>query len=125
MRQAAMALVVVLLAGGAQAQDDGQRRVMVNTVSVGADGKFEAAPDTAVVQFNLAAQGDSSQAAYEKASKAAERMRQAMRDQGLDPKQAQLGFYSLQPMYDYKSPKRKIVGYVVSTQATIKLKDFT
>ena len=34
-----------------------------NTVWVGADGKYEAEPDTAVVQFNISAQEDTLQAA--------------------------------------------------------------
>ncbi len=104
--------------------EDSQRRVMVNTVSVGAEGKFEAAPDTALLSFTVAAQEGSSEGAYKRASDAAERIRQVLRANGIDPKAAEIGFYSLQPMYDYKSPKRKIVGYRVTTSATLKLKDF-
>src|SRR4051794_10202487 len=40
-----------------------------NTVVVGADGKYEAAPDTAMLQFNIAAQESTSEAAYASASK--------------------------------------------------------
>ena len=29
-----------------------------NTIFVGADGKFETAPDTALIQYNIAAQAD-------------------------------------------------------------------
>jgi uncharacterized protein len=96
-----------------------------NAVFVGADGKFEAVPDTAFLQFTIAAQESSSDAAYAKAAAAAERMRQALRANGVDPKTAELGHYSLQPMYDYRTPKRKIVGYRVTSSVTLKLKDFT
>jgi uncharacterized protein YggE len=96
-----------------------------NTVVVGADGKFESPPDTAVLQFNIAAQDNSSDAAYAAASKAADRMRQALKANGIDPKSAELTQYSLQPMYDYKSPKRRVVGFRVTTSVSLKLKDFS
>ena len=96
-----------------------------NTVWVGADGKYEAEPDTAVVQFNISAQEDTLQAANARATKAAEQVRQLLRTNGLDPKQAQVGMFSVQPVYDYKNPKRKLVGYRVDTSITIKFKDFS
>jgi uncharacterized protein YggE len=95
-----------------------------NTVFAGADGKFEAAPDTVLVQFDISAQADTAKAAYDNAAKEAEQTRQIMRDNGIDPKTAQIGSYSIQPMYDWKSAKRKLVGYQVSTNVTLKLKDF-
>ena len=96
-----------------------------NTVWVGADGKYEAEPDTAVMQFNISAQEDNLQAANARATKAAEQVRQLLRSNGLDPKQAQVGMFSVQPVYDYKNPKRKLVGYRVDTDITIKVKDFS
>jgi uncharacterized protein YggE len=96
-----------------------------NTVWVGADGKYEAEPDTAVVQFNISAQEDNLQAANARATKAAEQVRQLLRTNGIEPKQAQVGMFSVQPVYDYKNPKRKLVGYRVETSITIKVKDFT
>ena len=96
-----------------------------NTVWVGADGKFEAEPDTVLVQFNISAQEDKLQDANQKASRAADQVRQLLRSNGLDPKDAQVGRFSVQPVYDYKNPKRKLVGYRVETNISIKLKDFS
>lgn len=118
-------LLVMVSALAAWGQDRPQVMARENAVFVGADGKFEAEPDTALIQFSVAAQEGNSDAAYAKAAAAAERMRQALRAHGIDPKSAELGHYSLQPMYDYKSAKRKIVGYRVTSQVTLKLKDFT
>jgi uncharacterized protein len=95
-----------------------------NTLFTGADGKFESAPDTAVVQFNISAQADNAKTAYDQASKQAEQTRQIMRDNGIDPKTAQISGYSIEPMYDWKNVKRKLVGYRVNTSVTLKLKDF-
>src|SRR5579864_3754717 len=93
-----------------------------NTVYVGADGKFEAVPDTAVIQMNVSAQDNSSQAAYQTASKNVEQVRQILRANGFDPKTASVGFFSVQPMYDWK-PKQHVLGYRVTTDITLKLKD--
>jgi uncharacterized protein YggE len=98
---------------------------MPNTVYVGADGKFETAPDTAVIQFNITAQADTAKAAYDQASKSAESTRQVLRTNGIDPKAAEIGFFSVNPMYDWKNPKRKVIGYQVTTSVSLKLKDFT
>jgi uncharacterized protein len=95
-----------------------------NTVYAGADGKFDAAPDTAMVQFTISAQADSAKGAYDQAGAQAEQVRQIMRNNGFDPKSAEIGFYSIQPQYDWKNPKRKLIGYQVSTSVTLKVKDF-
>jgi uncharacterized protein len=96
-----------------------------NSVYVGADGKFEAAPDTALIQFNISAQADASKVAYDLASKQAEQTRQVLKANGIEPKSAEFGFFSVQPMYDWKNPKRKIVGYQVVANVSLKLKDFS
>ena len=96
-----------------------------NTVTTGADGKFETAPDTALIQFNINAQADNAKAAYEQAQKQAEQVRQILHNNGIDPKAAEVGYYSIQPQYDWKNPKSKVIGYRVSTSVTLKVKDFT
>src|ERR1700692_2193567 len=96
-----------------------------NSLYVGADGKFESAPDTAVIQFNISVQDDSAQNAYQHASKDAEQVRQVLHANGIEPKAANLGFLTIQPMYDWKNPKQKVIGYRVTTDVTLKLKDFS
>lgn len=95
-----------------------------NTVYVGADGKFETAPDTALIQFNISAQADNAKDAYDQASKQAEATRQVLRNNGIDPKSAEVGFFSVNPQYDWKNPKHKVIGYQVTTSVNLKLKDF-
>ncbi len=94
-----------------------------NTVYVGADGKFESAPDTAVLQFNVSVQDASSQAAFQGATKEVEQVRQVLRANGIEPKAASVGFLSVQPVYEWR-PKQHVVGYRVTTDITLKLKDF-
>ena len=96
-----------------------------NTVYVGADGKFETPPDTALIQFNISAQADTAKDAYDQAAKQAEAARQVLRANGIDPKVAQVGFFSVTPRYNWKDVKHKIIGYQVTTSVSIKLKDFS
>jgi hypothetical protein len=96
-----------------------------NTIFVGAEGKFETAPDTALIQFNISTQADSAKEAYDQAAKQAEAVRQILRANGIDPKAAELGFFSVNPQYDWKNPKHKITGYQVRTTVSLKIKDFS
>jgi uncharacterized protein YggE len=118
-------LVLLLLAvSTAVAQDHPAVTAQANTVYVGADGKFEASPDTALLQMNVSVQEQTAQAAYQDASKNVEQVRQVLRANGLDPKTATVGFFAVQPVYDWK-PKQHVVGYRVTTDVTLKLKDFS
>jgi uncharacterized protein len=118
----ASALILLRMAG---AQDHPAVTAQPNTVYVGADGKFEAAPDTAQIQFHVSVQEDTSQAAFDHASKEVEQVRSVLRANGIEPKAANIGFLSVQPMYDYKTAKQKVIGYRVSADVTLKLKDFS
>src|SRR5260370_31482836 len=125
MKFALYLLALSVLATASVAQEPPTVAAQANTVYVGADGKFESAPDTAVIQFNISVQENTSQAAYEHASKEAEQVRQVLRTNGIDPTAATVGFLSVQPMYDWKNPKQKVIGYRVTTDAALKLKDFS
>jgi len=120
-----LAALLVITSLSAYAQEHPSVSAQPNTVYVGADGKFESAPDTAVIQFNVSAQDDTSQAAYQHASKSVEQVREVLRANGIEPKAATIGFLSVQPMYDWKNPKHKVIGYRVTTDVTLKLKDFS
>ena len=62
-------LMVLALAGLASAQvSSTPATIQLNTIYAGADGKFEAAPDTAVIRMDIASQQDSSRAAYDHAA---------------------------------------------------------
>jgi len=125
MKSLVWVLAFFILTSTLFAQEHPAINALPNSVYVGADGKFESAPDTAVLQFNISVQEDTSQAAYQHASQDAEKVRQVLHANGIEPKAANIGFLSLQPMYDWKNPKQKVVGYRVSTDVTLKLKDFS
>jgi uncharacterized protein len=117
-------LLVLFLSTLTVAQEHPAITAQPNSVFVGADGRFEANPDTALIQFNISAQEETSRAAYERASKATEQVRQILRANSIEPKTAEIGYFSIQPVYDYKTPKRKLVAYRVNANVSLKLKDF-
>ena len=117
-------VALCILATASLAQDHPAVTAEPNSIYVGADGKFESAPDTAVIRFNISVQESTSQAAYEHASKDAEQVRQVLRANGIEPKAANIGFFSVQPVYEWK-PKQRVIGYRVTTDVTLKLKDFS
>ncbi len=119
-----MLCCVFVLCGALSAQTPAVT-ALPNTIYVGADGKFETAPDTALVQFNISGQGDTAKDAYDLASRQAEATRQIMRANGIDPKSAEVGFFSLNPQYNWKDVKHRITGYQVTTSVSVKLKDFS
>lgn len=125
MKRTLITSVILMIACLAGAQNVTSVTAQPNTVYVSADGKFESAPDTALIQFNIAAQENSPRAAYDRAAQESEQVRQIMRSNGIDPKSAEIGSFSLQPVYDYKDPKRRVVGYRVSNSVSLKLKDFS
>jgi len=120
----AVLAVVLAAANLVSAQDRPTVTAPANSVYVGADGKSESAPDTALFRFNVSVQEESAQAAYQRASQAVEQVRQLLKSQQIDPRSAEIGYFSLQPVYDYRNPKRKLVGYRVTTSVSLKLQDF-
>ncbi len=97
-------------------------RPKANTVSVSADGSFTVQPDTALLQFNVSVQEDKAKAAYEHASKSAEQ--EVLKDNGIEPKSAEVGHFSVVPIFEWKQSKRKAKAYRVIAVTKVKLKDF-
>lgn len=124
MKSALVLCTLCILATTSFAQEHPTITAQPNSVYVGADGKFESAPDTAIIQFNVSVQDNTARAAYENASKQVEQVRQVLRDNGIEPKAAHIGFLSVQPAYEWK-PRQKVIGYRVTTDVTLKLKDFS
>ena len=120
-----LVLIAVLCATATALGQDHASGVAPNTVYVGADGHFEADPDTAVMQFNISAQEGTARAAYDQASREAEQVREILRTNGIDPKIAEIGYYSIAPVEVYHEGRTKLVGYRVIANVTLKLKDFS
>jgi uncharacterized protein YggE len=125
MRSILLFCTVYIMCIAAAAQAPPAVTAQANTVYVSAEGKYESVPDTALVQFTISAQEDVAKNAYTRAAAEADQLRQILRSNGIDSKTAELGFYSFEPVRDYRNPAQKIVGYRVTTSVTLKLKDFS
>ena len=125
MKASILAVCILLALSAASIAQTPAMSPAPNTIFVGADGKFETAPDTALIQFNISTQADSAKEAYDQAAKQAEVTRQVLRANAIEPKSAEIGFFSVNPQYDWKNQKHKIIGYQVTTSVTLKLKDFS
>jgi uncharacterized protein YggE len=60
MKSAFYLLALCMLATASFAQEHPALTALPNSVYAGADGKFESAPDTAVLQFNVSVQDETS-----------------------------------------------------------------
>ncbi len=118
-------IAAMLTTGTPAIAQDQSSKVIPNSIWVGADGKFESDPDTALVQFGISAQQEKLQDANQQATQSAEQVRQLLRSNGIDPSEAQISRFATQPVYDYKNAKRKLVGYRVDANISIKVKDFS
>jgi hypothetical protein len=112
---------LVILAAAAMAQPN---PITPDTVWTGGEGKFQSAPDTALVQFSISVQQTELKAAYAQAQDSAQRIRQILRDHGIEPKDAEIGSFSMTPVYKWEA-KRKLVGFQINSHVTIKVHDFS
>jgi uncharacterized protein len=115
---------LLFLATSVFAQEHPSVTAQANSVYVGADGKYEATPDTAQIQMTVSVQDENPQGAYQRASKNVDQIRQVLKANGIDPKAATQGFLSVQPVYEWK-PKQRVIAYKVTADVTLKLKDFS
>jgi uncharacterized protein len=94
-----------------------------NSITVHGESVFETDPDVAVISLTISTQERQLKDAYARATRAADQIREAMRANGIDPKEAQIGFFQVAPVYDY-GKKRKAVAFGVQSKITLKLRDF-
>jgi hypothetical protein len=93
-----------------------------NTITVASQGHFEAAPDTAVVNWEITGENASLKAAYAQAQSQAEQVRALLTRQGFTPQQAHWTSYQVQPQWDYKA--HRVTSYSVSTSLRLEFTDF-
>lgn len=81
------------------------------TISATGSGEVTAEADLAVVSVSVTATADSADAARQQVATDAERMRQALRDAGIEDDAVETVAYRVNPEYDHSGDSRDIVGY--------------
>lgn len=97
-------------------------RPVARTITVAAQGRDQTAPDTAVLSFDISSQDRQVRRAYALAQAQADQVRALLRRNGIQPQQAQLGSYQLQPNMDWKA--HKVIDYTVAVRLSVELTDF-
>ena len=115
---------IFVLSMAAVAQDRPLRPTdLLSSITVEADGLVEAEPDLAQMKFDISAQEQTAKGAYDKVAKTSDQIRGILRNNGVDPANAEIGSLYFQPVVEYKKNKRKVVAYRVSSSVTLKLKE--
>ena len=100
------------------------------TISVSGTGTTSVAPDMAIVSFGVLREGKTAREALTKNNKAMEKVLASMKAQGIEDKDLQTSNFNIQPRYQYFRPDKdghqkppKIVGYVVSNNLTVRVRN--
>jgi uncharacterized protein YggE len=95
------------------------------TVSVAGQGEVQAEPDLARITLGIEARRPSLAEARSEVSAAVDRVLKLTRDLRIDPKQVNATRVQVQPEYNWnpKDRRRVLLGYVVSRQVQIELRD--
>ncbi len=94
-----------------------------DTFNVSGEGKVSVVPDLAVVNVGVRAQGTTVKTAQDQMNAAINKVADAIKRLGIDPKDIQTTNYSINPDYDYSIQPQKIRGYTASSTIQIKIRD--
>ena len=100
------------------------------TISVTGTGSASVAPDMAIVSFGVIREAKTAREALTANNKAMKEVLTSMKAAGIADKDLQTSNFNIQPRYIYSKPKNngeqkppKIVGYVVSNNLTVRIRD--
>ena len=92
---------------------------------VNGEGKVTAAPDTAVLTLGIQAQELTVAEARDKAAEAMTAVKNALTDAGIDDKDIQTQYFSIQQVTRWDDDKQQetVIGYQVTNTVTVKVRD--
>lgn len=118
--------VVMLLAAASgvgsprAAADEAPKRIL----SLSAAGAVKAAPDEVTISTGVTSEAPTAREALEKNSAAMTRVVEAMKADGVDPKDIQTTDFSVQPIYpERKGSEQRIIGYRVTNSVRLMVHD--
>ena len=122
-----LVVLVTLLAAGANVAapalaDEPPKR----TLSLAATGAVKTAPDEVAISTGVTSEAGGAREALEKNSAAMTRVVEALKGDGLDPKDIQTTDFSVQPIYEERKEgqsQQRIIGYRVTNSVRLVLDD--
>jgi uncharacterized protein len=118
----ALMLTAVALPGFARADDDNDHK---RSISVAATGAVKTAPDKVDISTGVTSQAPSAKDALARNSAAMSQVIDALKAEGLDPKDIQTTNFSVQPVYEERKEGRApaIIAYQVTNSVRITVHD--
>lgn len=92
-----------------------------DTFSVSGEGKSNTAPDIAVINVGVQAQGATVKQAQQELNGAINKVTEAIKKVGVEARDIQTSAYNLNPTYDYREGRGRITGYQASSNLTVKV----
>lgn len=93
------------------------------TFDVTGEGKSSTAPDIAEITAGITVSAQTVKAAQDQINAVINKVSQAIKQTGVDPKDIQTTNYNIYPSYDYTGGSQRITGYSASTNLSVKVRD--
>ena len=94
-----------------------------NTITITADGKATAAPDTAQISVSVVTDGATTDDVQQKNAKTANNVIDYLKSNGVESKDIKTTQYNLYPRYDYYNGKQTLAGFSLTQTMDIKIRD--
>ncbi len=92
-------------------------------ITVSGEGRVSGTPDTLTLNIGISLERDTVAAATEDAARLATGLIDALKAEGIDEADIQTANYSIYPVYDYQNENRRLIGYQVSNEVRVKIRD--
>jgi uncharacterized protein YggE len=94
-----------------------------DTVTINGEGKVTAKPDVAKVQMGVVTEGTTVKDIQKKNTDKMNSIIAALKDMGIKSEDLQTENYNLSPRYDWTDGKQNLIGYTVSQNLSVKIRD--
>ena len=124
MKKSPMALVAVLFFAKVSAAQNPEVKFIADTLTVQAEGIYEADPDVAMLSFDISAQEKELKPAYEKASQSMRKIAEIAERNGLKKEDVSTGVLTVTPFYE-GDRKKRARSFLVNGRIVLKIRDFS
>ena len=92
-------------------------------INVSGEGRVSGTPDTLTLTIGINLERDSVSAATDDAARLATALIEAIKTEGVDETDIQTANYSIHPSYDHRNDTRRLIGYRVSNDVRVKIRE--
>ncbi len=93
------------------------------TITISAEGKVTASPDTAKIQLSVVTDGKTADEVQQKNSQDMNKVTDFIKSSGVEIKDIKTTYYNLYPKYDYVNGRQISAGYTLSQTLEVKIRD--